>query len=292
MFRLRRYGDDMSRFVTRFAPSSTGYLHLGHAASAFAVWDAAMAASGTVLLRMEDIDETRCRPEYERAIVEDLRWLGLDWPEPVRRQSDHFGEYQSVLDELKSRGLVYRCFRTRSEILAEIGHAPHDAPVAWVGSPLDPAEEVDRVEAGEPFAWRLSMARCRDELGPDFSALAFVEEGGGKLREVRASPEAFGDVILARKDTPSSYHLSVCHDDALQGISHVIRGEDLMSATSVHVLLQRLMRWPTPVYRHHGLLLDETGKRFAKRDRSKTLRALRQDGVTPTDIRRMTGPAL
>lgn len=282
----------MSRFVTRFAPSPTGCLHLGHAASALAVWAAARAASGTVLLRLEDIDETRCRPEYDAAIREDLAWLGLAWPEPVRRQSEHFGDYQGILDALVAKGLVYRCFRTRTEVLAEIGRAPHEAPAAFCGAPLDPAEEAGRLAAGVPFAWRLSMARCRDLLGEAFGKLSYQEEGSGAPRTVRANPEIFGDVVLARKDTPASYHLAVCHDDALQGVSHVIRGEDLVAATSVHVLLQALMGWPVPVYRHHALLLDETGKRFAKRDRSRTLRSLRAEGITPSDIRRLAGPVL
>ncbi|MFZ5617572.1 MAG: glutamate--tRNA ligase family protein, partial [Pseudomonadota bacterium] len=213
----------MPPFVTRFAPSPTGLLHLGHAYSALSAYRAARDASGRFLLRIEDIDRTRCRPEFETAIHEDLRWIGIGWEEPVRRQSDHFADYKTALGTLIAKGVVYRCFRTRKEILDDIARAPHlsvngpEGP-AFVGAPLAAAEERSLIENGAPFAWRLSIAAARRALGPTFEALTFVEEdlGGGGSREVRAMPEIFGDAIIARKDAGTSYHLASVHDDALQ----------------------------------------------------------------------------
>lgn len=277
----------MPHFLTRFAPSPTGYLHLGHAASALAVWKAASEADGTVLLRIEDIDQTRCRPHYEAAIFDDLAWLGLEWSQSVRRQSDHFSDYQQILDELASRGLIYRCFRTRKEVLSEIDRAPHGHPNAFIGTPLPSDEEAARLAQGQAFAWRLSLARARDMLGTAYNELSYRDTG----RPVQARPDLFGDVVLARKDTPTSYHLSATHDDALQGVTHIIRGEDLAMSTSVHVLLQTLMGWPTPDYSHHGLLLGADGKRFAKRDKSRTLRTMRAAGLTPEDVKRLVSAA-
>ena len=234
-----------------------------------------------MLLRIEDIDRTRCRPEYEAAIHDDLSWLGFEWPSPARRQSDHFADYEKTLVNLRQRGLLYRCFKTRKEVAAEIDRAPHNAPQAYFGTPLTSAQETVHIEAGKPFAWRLSLARARDALGAAYDMLSFEEAGQGTTRTVKAVPEEHGDVILARKDTPTSYHLAACHDDALQGITHIIRGVDIAPSTHVHVLLQALMDWPTPVYTHHALMLDEAGKRFAKRDKSVTLRTLREAGVSP-----------
>ncbi|MEZ5997324.1 MAG: tRNA glutamyl-Q(34) synthetase GluQRS [Hyphomonas sp.] len=281
----------MGEFVTRFAPSPTGYLHLGHAASAFHVWDGARAAGGTVLLRIEDIDRTRCRPEYETAILEDLKWLRLDWPEPMRRQSDHFDEYAAVIEALRARGLVYRCFRTRREIAAALpaGADPDDA--GYTGRPLPEAEEAARLARGHAFAWRLSLAAARDALGGHYRTLAYVDETGGTARHVAADPARYGDVVLARKDTPASYHLACCHDDALQGITHVIRGEDIREMTAVHALLQALMDWPQPVYRFHPLILGPDGRKLSKRDGDRGLRAYRDEGMTPDDLRRLTGLA-
>jgi len=270
--------------ITRFAPSPTGFLHLGHLASAQAVWGAAKAADGQVLLRIEDIDRTRCKPEFEAAIYEDLRWLGFDWPEPVRRQAEHFADYAGVLEYLRARGLIYRCFRTRKEVLAETLRAPHDAPQAFTGAALNEDEEAARLEQGEPFAWRLSLAAAKAALGARYDGLGYTEMNSGEARFVRADLTGQGDVILARKDTPASYHLAACHDDALQGVSHIVRGVDLAASTDVHVLLQALMDWPVPIYTHHALLTDETGKRFAKRDKSVTLRALREAGFSPADL--------
>jgi len=272
-------------FRTRFAPSPTGYLHLGHAASALAVWAAAEAASGEVLLRLEDIDQTRCRPEFEVGILEDLKWLGLSWHGDVRKQSDHFSDYAAVLDDLHTRGLLYRCFRTRKEMLAEIGRAPHGAAKAFIGGPLGMDEEAERLAAGEAFAWRLSLSRAREVLGAEYDRLGYEELGEAGAGFVKALPQLHGDVVLARKDTPTSYHLAVTHDDALQGITNVVRGEDLRESTHIHVLLQALMNWPRPIYSHHRLMTDAAGKRYAKRDKSMTLRAMRQAGSTAEDIR-------
>jgi glutamyl-Q tRNA(Asp) synthetase len=278
----------MTGFVTRFAPSPTGHLHLGHAASAFHVWDAAQAAGGSVLLRLEDIDQTRCRPEYEVSILPDLKWLGLNWSGPVRRQSDHFDEYARVLDALQARGLIYRCFQTRREITAAIpaGVDPDDAP--FFSKPLAPDDEAKRLARGQAFAWRLSLRAARNALGEHYASLSFTEETASGARTVRADPAAFGDVVLARKDTPASYHLACCHDDALQGITHVIRGDDIRDMTSVHVLLQALMDWPVPVYRFHPLVLGPDGKKLSKRAGDKGLSAYREEGMTPGDIRAMT----
>ena len=278
-------------FVTRFAPSPTGYLHRGHAFSALTAFNAARAASGRFILRIEDIDRTRCRPEFEAATYEDLAWLGLTWEEPVRRQSDHMADYQGALDILRARGLLYRCFRTRKEIAAEIERAPHGAMEAFRGAPLSPAEEARRLESGQSYAWRLSLAAAEAALG-GFDQLDFLEEGEGPNGErgrIAARPQLGGDVVLARKDVGVAYHLAVVFDDALQGVTHVIRGQDLFEATHVQRLLQALLGLPAPVYRHHRLLAGADGKRFAKRDRAQTLRDLRARGVTPQALRRELG---
>lgn len=279
----------MTGFATRFAPSPTGFLHLGHVASALAVWDSARAAGGRVHLRIEDIDTIRCRPEYEADIHETLRWLGLDWQGEVRRQSEHFADYAASLDTLAGRGLIYRCFRSRSEIEADIARAPHGRPV-YCGpqDALSAGEEAARLARGEAFSWRLSLSACRQTLGAAWDRLGFLEEGEGPDGEhgfVPARPDRLGDVILARKDTPIAYHFACTHDDALAGITHVIRGQDLFESTHVHVLIQRLMGWPTPVYRHHRLKTGADGKRLAKRDGSASVRALRAAGWSPEAVR-------
>lgn len=279
----------IDEFVTRFAPSPTGYLHLGHAASAFHVWDAARAVCGRVLLRIEDIDRTRCRPEYEPAILEDLAWLGLTWDGPVRRQSDHFAEYETVLNRLRQRGLLYRCFRTRREIAAALPAGANPDEAGFTGRPLSEAEEESRLERGHAFAWRLSLAAARDALGPRYGRLSYIDETGGTVRAVPADPAPFGDAVLGRKETPASYHLACCHDDALQGVTHVIRGEDIREMTAVHALLQALMDWPQPAYRFHPLVLGPDGKKLSKRAGDRGLRAWRDEGKTPDDLRRMTG---
>lgn len=279
----------MGEFITRFAPSPTGYLHLGHAASAFHVWEGARAAGGRVLLRIEDIDRTRCRAEYETAILEDLKWLGLSWDGPVRRQSDHFAEYEAVLARLRERGLLYRCFRTRREIAAALPAGADPDEAGFTGRPLPEAEENSRLERGHAFAWRLSLATARDALGPRFGRLGYIDETSGRARQVAADPARYGDVVLGRKETPASYHLACCHDDALQGVTHVIRGEDIREMTAVHALLQALMDWPQPIYRFHALILGPDGRKLSKRAGDRGLRAWRDEGKTPDDLRRMTG---
>ena len=276
-------------FVTRFAPSPTGRLHRGHAFSALTAWRAAREVGGRFLLRIEDIDPTRCKPEFEDAILEDLTWLGLDWDGPVRRQSEHLADYAAVIDDLNGRGLLYRCFRTRKDILDAIGDAPHGPVEAARPGPHPADEEAALLAEGRPFAWRLSLDRVRESVGGRvWGALAFVEEGRGPNGEhglIRARPETAGDVVLARKDAGAAYHVAVTHDDALQGVTHVIRGEDLFEATHVQVLIQTLMSWPIPVYRHHRLLLGPDGRRYAKRDRSVTLAELRAGGLDAGTLR-------
>ena len=264
--------------ITRFAPSPTGFLHLGHAFSAFNGWKRARQSGGRFLLRLEDIDPGRCRPEFAAAIQEDLAWLGLDWDRPARVQSEHFSEYQAVLDGLAERGLVYPCFCTRADIAREVAasvaapHGPDGAPL-YPGTcrRLSATERAERIAAGERFALRLDMAAA---FRPD---LVYREESGDR---VACHPEQFGDVVLARKDAPASYHLCVAHDDAVQGVTLVTRGIDLKPATDLHRLLQALMGWPVPVYAHHRLLVDAAGRRLAKRNQAATLRSVRAEGVS------------
>jgi glutamyl-Q tRNA(Asp) synthetase len=270
--------------VTRFAPSPTGELHLGHAYSALIAWQRAREGGGTFLLRIEDIDIRRCRREYETAILEDLRWLGLDWDGAVRRQSEHFATYGAVLDTLSARGLVYPCFCTRADIAREVAasnSAPHgpDGPL-YPGTcrHLTTGERQLRIAAGEEFCLRLDAARAAQEAGP----YDFFDESRGRIA---GEPLLFGDVVLARKDTPTSYHLAVTVDDHLQGVTLVTRGEDLLPSTHVHRLLQCLLGYDAPQYAHQPLLTDENGRRFAKRDRSLTLRALRESGVPAEAVR-------
>jgi glutamyl-Q tRNA(Asp) synthetase len=280
-------------FVTRFAPSPTGRLHRGHAFAALTAWHAAREVGGRFLLRIEDIDPTRCKPAFEDAIVEDLTWLGLAWDGPVRRQSEHLADYAAVIAALDGRGLLYRCFRTRKDILDAIGDAPHGPVEAARPGPHPADEEAALLAQGRAFAWRLSLDRAREALGKvAWQALAFVEEGLGPngergLIEVRL--ETAGDVILARKDVGAAYHVAVTHDDALQGVTHIVRGEDLFEATHVQVLIQTLMGWPTPVYRHHRLLVGPDGRRYAKRDRSVTLAELRAGGLDAGTLRAELG---
>lgn len=280
-------------FATRFAPSPTGRLHKGHAFSALTAWTAAREAGGRFLLRIEDIDPTRCKPEYEAAIYEDLAWLGLDWETPVRRQSAHLADYAAVIDTLNARGLLYRCFRTRKDILDAIGDAPHGPAEAVRPGPHAPDEEARLLAEGRPYAWRLSLDRAREALGDAaWNSLSFIEEGAGPDGEtglVRARPETAGDVVLARKDAGTAYHLAVAHDDALQGVTHVVRGQDLFEATHIQRLIQTLMGWPAPVYRHHRLLTGPDGRRYAKRDQSVTLAELRAAGLTPEALRAELG---
>lgn len=274
----------MIAVTTRFAPSPTGYLHLGHAYAALFAHEEARRAGGRFLLRIEDIDAGRCRPEFISAIEEDLAWLGLRWETPVRQQSRHFDDYQRALDRLHALGLLYPCFCTRADIAREIeaaGTAPHgpDGPLypgTCRGLPAD--EAARRQAAGQPFALRLDMARAAALAGP----LVWQDREAG---EVVAEPTLFGDVVLARKDTPASYHLAVTVDDALQGVTLVTRGTDLFAATHVHRLLQALLGLPVPQWHHHRLLTDPNGRRLAKRDRAATLGELRAAGATPDQLR-------
>jgi Glutamyl- and glutaminyl-tRNA synthetases len=264
--------------VTRFAPSPTGYLHLGHAASALTGFAAARAGQGDFLLRIEDIDAGRCRPAFTEAIIEDLTWLGLVWRGEVRRQSDHLADYAAALDRLVAMDLLYPCFCTRAEIAAAMS-APHGGDGRYPGTcrTLDPAMATARIAQGDAYALRLRTDRAVRRTG----ALRFHEAGEGWIS---ADPEALGDVVLARKDALCSYHLCVTHDDAAQGVTLVTRGQDLRAVTPIHVLLQHLLGWPTPAYAHHPLLTDQSGRRLAKRDRAATLREMRQAGVTPAGI--------
>jgi glutamyl-Q tRNA(Asp) synthetase len=278
-------------FVTRFAPSPTGYLHIGGARTALFNLLYARHTGGKFLLRIEDIDHIRCRPDFEAAIYQDLSWLGLTWDEPVRRQSEHMADYSAALRELSERGLTYRCFRTRREVAEAIESAPHGRMESFLGSPLPPDEEAARVAAGEPYAWRLSLAAAERALD-GFGGLTFVENGAGPNGErglIQAEPALGGDVLLTRKDIGVAYHLAVVVDDALQGVTEVIRGQDLFEAAHVQRLLQALLALPTPAYRHHRLLSGPDGKRYAKRDGGQTLRTLRASGMTPQQLRAELG---
>jgi glutamyl-Q tRNA(Asp) synthetase len=274
--------------VTRFAPSPTGLLHLGHAYSALLGWHAARDTSGKFLLRIEDIDASRCRAEFVTTIMQDLLWLGLDWDGDVRHQSQHLADYIAAIERLKDMGVIYPCFCTRAAIKAEIdaaGGAPHgaDGPL-YPGTcrKLSPAESNRRMQMGEAFALRLDTAKAAAKAGKLF----WEEQGRGRIR---AEPATQGDVVLARKDAPTSYHLAVTVDDALQGVTLVTRGTDLFPSTHIHRLLQALLGYATPIYRHHELLTDISGRRFAKRDNAVSLRALREDGRSPKEVRALAG---
>ncbi|MXN65073.1 tRNA glutamyl-Q(34) synthetase GluQRS [Stappia sp. GBMRC 2046] len=287
-----------SRPVYRFAPSPNGHLHLGHALSGLLNYEAAREAGGRFLLRIEDIDIIRCTPELTREMLEDLAWLGLSWEEPVRRQSDDFNDYRAALARLDEMGLIYRGYLTRSEIKAHV--AAHEAgardyPRDPDGAPIYPgdeavlsAEEIKRRKSSNaPFALRLDMEKALARIG---KPLTWREAGSGPNGEhglLVADPASWGDVVLARKDTPTSYHLSVVVDDALQGVTHVMRGQDLFFATAVHRLLQALLDLPEPVYHHHRLILGPDGRKLSKSSRDTSLRELRAAGHTPADIRAM-----
>jgi glutamyl-Q tRNA(Asp) synthetase len=278
--------NQLGSVVTRFAPSPTGYLHLGHVRSAWEGWHAARSAGGRFLLRLEDIDTTRCRPEFAEAILEDLAWLGLDWDGPVRRQSEHYGEYRIALDRLEAMELLYPCFCTRREIQAEIARAG-GAPQGEFGRPypgtcrnLSADQRDKRRAAAADYALRLDVAAALARTGP----LEWIEGEPPGDRRIAADPAALGDVVLARKEVPTSYHLAVSVDDAAQGVTLVTRGVDLFAATHIHRLLQALLDLPTPRYRHHSLLTDASGRRLAKRDRALTIRAMRAGGKPPAEV--------
>lgn len=272
--------------VTRFAPSPTGWLHLGHAHAAIFAHEAAQG--GRFLIRLEDIDGTRARPEYEEAIFDDLAWLELKWETPVRRQSDHFDDFRAALAKLEALGVLYPCFCTRREIQEEIvraGNAPQgpDGPL-YPGTCRNRSadERAERMANGEAYALRMDVTKAVAIISKE---LIWTDRGRGR---VTARPDVFGDVVLARKDTPASYHLAVVVDDALQGITLVTRGEDLLDATHLHRLLQELLSLPVPEWHHHRLITDESGKRLAKRDDARSLRSLRAAGWTPDQIRAAT----
>jgi glutamyl-Q tRNA(Asp) synthetase len=279
--------------VFRFAPSPNGYLHLGHALSALLNFDSARISGGTFLLRIEDIDATRCKAEYEAAIYEDLAWLGISWETPVRRQSEHLAVYRDAIEQLARRELVYRSFESRADIARLVTQRkttapwprdPDGAPL-FPGAPLALEDEARLIEAGAPYAWRLDMAKAAKQTGP----LTWIELGNAPEIEqgpTIAEPGAWGDPVLARKETPTSYHLSVVIDDALQGVTDVVRGYDLYHATSLHRLLQALLDLPEPRYGHHALIRDASGDKLSKSTRATALRDLRADGVTPVEIRR------
>ena len=284
--------------ILRFAPSPNGYLHLGHACSALLNHDRARELGGRLLLRIEDIDQTRCRPEFEEAIYQDLRWLGVSWQEPVRRQSEHFADYAAAIAKLDAQGLLYPSFESRSELSAMV--ADLDRQGGWPRDPdgvpiyagrarkLSAAERERRRSAGEPFALRLAMDRAVARAG----VLTWNETGAGPRGQtglVTAAPQVWGDVVLARKEAPTSYHLAVVIDDALQGVTDVVRGQDLFSATGVHRLLQTLLGLPEPTYHHHRLILDAEGQKLSKSTQATGLRELRAAGLSARDVRRMVG---
>jgi glutamyl-Q tRNA(Asp) synthetase len=270
--------------VTRFAPSPTGHLHLGHAHSALVGWHRARAESGRFLLRIEDIDPARCRPEFEAAILEDLGWLGLNWDGAVRRQSDHLADYQVALDRLRDMGLIYPCFCSRKDIAAAVA-APHgpEGPVYPGTCRNQPADLVrERQARGDPFALRLDVAKAQALTG----SLTFTDEREGR---VAARPETLGDVVLARRDAPASYHLCVTVDDHLQGVTLVTRGVDLFHATHIHRLLQAILHLNVPTYLHHLLLTNAAGERLSKRDGAVAIQALRQAGRSAAEVRALAG---
>ena len=294
----------MTRPVFRFAPSPNGELHLGHAYSALLNAGMAAAAGGRLLLRIEDIDVTRCTPAFEAAIYRDLSWLGIVWEEPVRRQSDHFAEYRRALETLVDTGLAYPSFMSRGEARAMIAEAEADGrdwPRDPDGVPLFPTverrlparERRRRIAAGEPYAWRLDVEAALAHIGAHVGRPIFWDEGGagpaGETGRIAADPAAWGDAVIARKEVPTSYHLSVTLDDALQGVTHVVRGRDLYFATALQRLLQDLLGLPAPVYVHHDLILGEDGRKLSKSRQDTGLAALRAAGLTPADIARMVG---
>lgn len=273
-------------FVTRFAPSPNGYLHIGHAFSALTAFRRANEEGGRFFLRLEDIDHTRCKPEYEEAIFEDLRWLGIEWEEPVMRQSDHFPVYAEALQKLTDLGLTYPCFCSRKDIareLDDIANAPHTPmghPYPGTCRNLDHSTAEKNLEDGKPHAIRLNINAAKDLTGNN--DISFEEETTGI---VTATPEALGDIILKGRDYPVAYHLAVVIDDAAQGITHVIRGRDLFEATHIHRLLQEVLELPVPIYDHHDLINDANGERIAKRDGGHFIRTLREKGMKPSEIR-------
>ncbi|BCM21877.1 tRNA glutamyl-Q(34) synthetase GluQRS [Mesorhizobium sp. J8] len=288
----------MTLLTFRFAPSPNGELHLGHAYSALLNQQMAAQAGGRLLLRIEDIDVTRCTPEFEAGIFRDLEWLGLRWEEPVRRQSEHFAEYQAALDRLIAEELVYPAFMSRGEIRAFIAERggrdwPRDPDGVPLYPPLDKAlsarERKRRLAEDMPFAWRLDVEAATARLAAGLSWVEFTDETMSATRAVEAQPQAWGDVIVARRDIPTSYHLAVVLDDALQRVSHVVRGQDLYAATGVQRLLQQLLGLSPPRYFHHRLILGPDGRKLSKSFKDTGLAALREAGMSPQDVTRLLG---
>ncbi|WP_095199674.1 tRNA glutamyl-Q(34) synthetase GluQRS [Mesorhizobium carmichaelinearum] len=290
----------MTLLTFRFAPSPNGDLHLGHAYSALLNQTLAKASGGRLLLRIEDIDTTRCTPQLEAGVLADLKWMGLGWEEPVRRQSEHFAEYEAVLDQLIREDIVYPAFMSRGEIRAFIADSEkhgRDWPRDPDGVPLYPPadktlpvkERERRIADNEPFAWRLDIGAAMARVGKDLAWAEFTDETLSVTRSVEARPQDWGDVIVARRDIPTSYHLAVVMDDALQGVSHIVRGQDLFSATGVQRLLQELLGLPQPAYFHHRLILGPDGRKLSKSLGDTGLAKLRGSGATPDDIRLMVG---
>ncbi|MDF1658590.1 MAG: tRNA glutamyl-Q(34) synthetase GluQRS [Verrucomicrobiales bacterium] len=276
--------------VTRFAPSPTGHLHKGHAFAAWQAFNFAREQNGRFLLRIEDIDFNRCDPANTQQILEDLAWLGLEWEEPVRIQSEHLDDYQKAAETLKDRGFIYPCFCTRKDIEREIeaaGHAPHgsEGPVyPGICRALSIDERETKIASGESYSLRLDLEKALEATARQ---LTWSDSGAG---EQCAHPERLGDAVIVRKDIGTSYHLAVVVDDGLQGVTDIVRGIDLFESTHLHVVLQELLGIPTPNYHHHPLLTDETGARLAKRNQSITLKALRESGMTVEELRTLLHP--
>lgn len=267
-------------FKTRFAPSPNGRLHLGHLASALFVWNVANRYDGEVLLRIEDTDLSRCKPEYTQMIFDDLIWLGLNWPKPARIQSQHLSDYQKVHDELQKRGLLYRCFKSRSEISAKMKGQP------FRGNALKPSVEQVLLESGRPYSWRLSLDASKEELGKVWNELEYCSLSGEECQRYPVNPELHGDIVVSGKDSPTAYHIASTHDDAIQGITHVIRGADLRDAPHIHRLLQVLLGWPEPIYIHHSLILDDEGKKLSKRNLAPSIDSMKSEKVSMPILKR------
>lgn len=262
--------------TTRFAPSPTGFLHLGHVYAAKEAFGFAKQHNGACLLRIEDIDHTRCKSEFLSAICKNLDWLGFNWPEPVRIQSQHRQDYDGVIDNLRERGLVYRCFKTRKDLPKGL----------YRGRALAEKEEYARLADDKPFAWRLSIQQCLEHINAPLT----YEETGIDAGVKTVDLKALSDEVLVRKDIGTSYHIACCHDDALQNISHIVRGQDIAPLTSVHRLLQHLMDWPVPIYHHHALLMDNSGEKLSKRKRAASILSLREQGFTAAQVLDMASP--
>ena len=289
----------LSTSVFRFAPSPTGYLHLGHAYSALVNYEAAKRVGGRFLLRLENIDQIRCKPEYEEAIMTDLAWLGLEWEEPVLRQSDHFDLYEQAMEKLKEMKLVYPAVLSRKEVKEFANNLPGNSewPRDPDGVPIYPPEEMVinekerkfRISSDGESVWRLDMARALAVINDKLNWKELEENSNNEFRVVSSDPMEWGNVLLARKDTPTSYHLSVTVDDAIQGVTDIVRGYDLYPSTIVHRVLQSLLKFPEPRYHHHRLVLDDSGRKLSKSKGDTSLRVLRKKGISVRELRKLIG---